>query len=184
MTVKRLRKIYDNSICIFNDGNYYNFFTTFKRKPIKVFLGLDSEFERHAINNGIEYINEYEVDLIQQWIKEDGKIFKYAVFPSEEEQIKIEGNGLKIKDCWSFKMKKGEEELFSDDRMNYSDELPDMRKKVKEYIGELGEEINRYVDLGEINVDGEDCEMIALKARIQTLEEVRGDLTSRLEELV
>jgi hypothetical protein len=53
--------------------------------------------------------------------------------------------------------------------------VPDMRQKVKEYIGELDEEIQRCIDWGEQNMNGEAYKVAAMECRIQTLEEVKND---------
>lgn len=68
----------------------------------------------------------------------------------------------------------------------------DMREKVKEYIAELDEEIKRCIDQGESILaaigDYDEKPMpikyIELEERVQTLNEVKCDLESRLEELV
>ena len=53
--------------------------------------------------------------------------------------------------------------------------MPDMRQKGKEYIGELDEEIQRCIDWGEQNMNGEAYKVAAMECRIQTLEEVKND---------
>ena len=53
--------------------------------------------------------------------------------------------------------------------------VPDMRQKVKEYIGELDEEIQRCIDWGEQNMNAEAYKVAAMECRIQTLEEVKND---------
>lgn len=65
-----------------------------------------------------------------------------------------------------------------------NDDFPDMREKVKEYIGELEKEIQRCVDWIEENMNGEACKVAAMESRIQTLGEVKNDLLNRLEELI
>lgn len=62
--------------------------------------------------------------------------------------------------------------------------MPDIREKVKEYIGELEEEIQRCVDWVEQNMNGEACKVVAMKCKIQTLDEVKNDLKNRLEEVI
>lgn len=61
---------------------------------------------------------------------------------------------------------------------------PDMRKKVKEYIGELDMEIERLEDSLKITylVISEMCTVVAIKSRLQTIIEVKNDLLGRLEE--
>ena len=61
---------------------------------------------------------------------------------------------------------------------------PDMRKKVKEYIAELDEEISRCEIWIEENMNIEACKVTVMETRAQTLNEVKCDLESRLEELV
>ena len=64
-------------------------------------------------------------------------------------------------------------------------ELPDMRKKVKEYISELNEEIDRCHKLAEQNMqDASTTAAEMMMARVQTLTEVKNDLQGRLDELV
>lgn len=63
---------------------------------------------------------------------------------------------------------------------------PDMREKVKEYIGELDEEIIRCEKLYEdVSVGYSDpTRSLTIQCRIETLSQVKGDLESRLEELI
>lgn len=75
----------------------------------------------------------------------------------------------------------------AENRLNYFEELPDMREKVKEYIGELEEEIQRCLNIMiDLTVRNrlKDMKQIELETRIQTLDEVKNDLKNRLEELV
>lgn len=68
------------------------------------------------------------------------------------------------------------------ERLYQYENQPDMREKVKEYIGELDTEIKRVE--GEIvNTDDKDYEA-RMMSRIYALTEVRSDLLSRLEEVV
>lgn len=60
--------------------------------------------------------------------------------------------------------------------------MSDMREKVKEYIGELEDEIQRCIDWIEQNMNSEACKVAAMESRIQTLGEVKNDLKKRLEE--
>lgn len=55
--------------------------------------------------------------------------------------------------------------------------LPDMRDKVREYIGELEREIKRLEE-------NENTEEIYIISRIEALQEVINDLKGRLEELI
>lgn len=59
-----------------------------------------------------------------------------------------------------------------------------MREKVREYITELDEEISRCEMWIEENISAEAGKIDAMKSRVQTLNEVKCDLESRLEELV
>ena len=72
---------------------------------------------------------------------------------------------------------------------------PDMREKLKEYISELGAEIDRCrriikEKLSDIQDDEEkeiycfSIEYITLKTRMITLSEVKNDLQSRLDEMI
>ena len=63
---------------------------------------------------------------------------------------------------------------------------PNMREKVKEYIDELDEEISRCEKIHEeVSVDYSDpTRSLAIQCRIETLSQVKGDLQSRLEELL
>ena len=64
--------------------------------------------------------------------------------------------------------------------------IPDMREKVREYIGELDEEISRCEELYEdVSVGYSDItRSLTIQCRIETLSQVKGDLESRLEELI
>ena len=61
---------------------------------------------------------------------------------------------------------------------------PDMREKVKEYIGELNAEYDRCMEWVEEHMDGEACQVSAMEMRAKTLMEVKNDLEGRLEELI
>ena len=61
---------------------------------------------------------------------------------------------------------------------------PDMREKVREYISELDKEYNRCMDWIEEHMNGEACQVSAMEIRAKTLNEVKNDLESRLEELI
>ena len=61
---------------------------------------------------------------------------------------------------------------------------PDMREKLKEYISELGTEIERCHKLAEQNMDDEATTVAEMMVvRVQVLTEVKNDLQGRLEEL-
>ena len=66
---------------------------------------------------------------------------------------------------------------------NYENQ-PDMREKVKEYIGELDAEYDRCMDWIEEHINGESCQVSEMEMRAKTLMEVKNDLQGRLEELV
>ena len=59
---------------------------------------------------------------------------------------------------------------------------PDMREKVKEYVGELDMEIERLENDLEKFMCSEACTVVAIESRLQTIIEVRNDLLGRLEE--
>ena len=61
---------------------------------------------------------------------------------------------------------------------------PDMREKVKEYIGELEMEIDRLTLYLEQHMNGEACEVTEIETKIKTLQEIINDLKGRLEEKV
>ena len=61
---------------------------------------------------------------------------------------------------------------------------PDMKEKVKEYIGELDAEYDRCMDWIEEHMDSEACQVSAMEMRAKTLNEVKNDLQGRLEEVV
>ena len=67
---------------------------------------------------------------------------------------------------------------------NYENQ-PDMREKVREYIGELDKEIERCHHLAEQNMNDEATTVAEMMVvRVQTLNEVKNDLQGRLEELI
>lgn len=75
----------------------------------------------------------------------------------------------------------------AENRLNYlesKEQMPDMRLKVEEYIVELDEEIDRCISWDEKHMDCEACKVIAMEARLETLNEVKHDLKRRLNELV
>lgn len=59
---------------------------------------------------------------------------------------------------------------------------PNMREKIKEYIGELDMEIERLEDDLEKFTYSKMCTVVAIKSRLQTIIEVKNDLLGRLEE--
>ena len=68
---------------------------------------------------------------------------------------------------------------------NYENQ-PDMREKVKEYIGELDAEISRCEKLYEdVSIKYSDpTRSLAIKCKIEIIVDIKGDLKSRLDELV
>lgn len=59
--------------------------------------------------------------------------------------------------------------------------MPDMREKVKEYIGELETEIQRCIELEKMESIGGS---LVIWARIEAPTEVKNDLKNRLEEVI
>ena len=66
---------------------------------------------------------------------------------------------------------------------NYENQS-DMRGKIREYISELDAEYGRCMDWIKEHMNGEACQVSAMKMRAKTLNEVKNDLQGRLEELV
>ncbi len=66
------------------------------------------------------------------------------------------------------------------------DDKPDMREKIKEYIGELDTEIDRLEsDLKkQMTYNVEDCKVSVTESRLNTIIEVKNDLLGRLEEVI
>lgn len=73
--------------------------------------------------------------------------------------------------------------------------MPDMREKIKEYISEIQEEIDRcvkliedkFVELGNDEAkENYSCgiEYAKIESRIETLGQVQNDLKNRLEEVI
>lgn len=62
---------------------------------------------------------------------------------------------------------------------------PDMREKIREYIGELDMETNRCEnELQKYYKSNGDIGVISMQNRIQVLIEVKNDLLGRLEEVI
>lgn len=63
---------------------------------------------------------------------------------------------------------------------------PDMREKIKEYIGELNTEIDRLEsDLEkQMTYNVEACKVTATESRLNAIIEVKNDLLERLEEVI
>ena len=70
------------------------------------------------------------------------------------------------------------------ERLYKYENQPDMREKVREYIGELDAEYDRCINWIEEHMDGEACQVSVMEMRAKTLMEVKNDLQGRLEELV
>lgn len=129
-------------------------------------------------------------------LKRDGNIYYIAEFYNDffyEKQERYLG------DCWikcDVKETLGIDlDEWEEKEIKCYDELPDMRKKVAEYIKELEMEIDRcekflverYSEPEKETVEGRQNDKIEnkiIESRIQTLNQVKGDLQSRLEELI
>ena len=61
---------------------------------------------------------------------------------------------------------------------------PDMMGKIREYISEVDAEYDRCMDWIEEHMDSETYQVTAMEMRAKTLNEVKNDLESRLEELI
>lgn len=61
---------------------------------------------------------------------------------------------------------------------------PDMREKIKEYIGELDTEIKRLEVQLEEHMDDEACIVTGIESRLNAIIEVKNDLLGRLEEVI
>lgn len=66
---------------------------------------------------------------------------------------------------------------------NYENQ-PDMREKVKEYIAELDEEIDRCSLWVKEHINNKSCDIAIMESRIETLIDVKNDLQSRLNEVI
>lgn len=66
------------------------------------------------------------------------------------------------------------------------DDKPDMREKIREYINELGTEIDRLEsDLEkQMTYNVEACKVTATESRLNAIIEVKNDLLGRLEEVI
>lgn len=62
--------------------------------------------------------------------------------------------------------------------------MQDMREKVKEYISEIQEEIDRCTLWVKEHINSEVCNIAIMESRIETLIEVTNDLQSRLDEVI
>lgn len=69
---------------------------------------------------------------------------------------------------------------------NMDQDKPNMREKIKEYIGELDTEIDRLEsDLEkQMTYNAEACKVTATESRLNAIIEVKNDLLGRLEEVV
>lgn len=61
---------------------------------------------------------------------------------------------------------------------------PDMREKIKEYIDEMDEEINRCDTWVKEHINNKSCDIAIMESRIETLTDVKNDLESRLDEVI
>ena len=61
---------------------------------------------------------------------------------------------------------------------------PDMREKIREYIGELDDEYARLEVELEKHLDDEACVVTEFETKMVTLLEVKNDLQGRLEETI
>ena len=82
-----------------------------------------------------------------------------------------------------------EEEYKNELELRYNNnkyEKPDMKEKVREYIGELNTEIDRLESELEkqITYSVEACKVTATESRLNALIEVKNDLLGRLEEVI
>lgn len=82
-----------------------------------------------------------------------------------------------------------EEEYKNEFELKYNNnkyKKPDMREKIKEYIGELDTEIDRLEsDLEkQMTYNVEACKVTATESRLNAIIEVKNDLLGRLEEVV
>lgn len=59
-----------------------------------------------------------------------------------------------------------------------------MREKVKKYISEIQDEIDRCTLYVEEHINGENMNIAIMESRIETLVEVKNDLQSRLDEVI
>lgn len=69
---------------------------------------------------------------------------------------------------------------------NMDQDKPDMREKIREYIGELDTEIDRLEsDLEkQMTYDVEACKVSATESRLNAITEVKNNLLGRLEEVI
>ena len=80
-----------------------------------------------------------------------------------------------------------EEEYKNEFELKYNSKKykkPDMREKVKEYIGELDTEIKRLEVQLEEHMDDEACIVTGIESRLNAIIEVKNDLLGRLEEVI
>lgn len=70
------------------------------------------------------------------------------------------------------------------ERLYQYENQPDMREKVKEYIGELDAEYNRLESELKKRLDDEACAVTELESVMRTLMWVKNDLQGRLEEVI
>lgn len=71
----------------------------------------------------------------------------------------------------------------AEDRLNYLEEK-NTEHKIKEYVIELDNEIDRCILWVEEHMNRKACIVSKMEGRIQALTEVKNDLQSRLDELI
>lgn len=99
-----LLKLCENSVYVFNSGKFYCFFSSFKKEPIYVFLGLDDEYIGYALENNIRYMDRKMHHDILCIIDDNHIPFGYSKMLGELEQTKLESN-LTIEQCFTSKKK-------------------------------------------------------------------------------
>lgn len=70
------------------------------------------------------------------------------------------------------------------EKMYRYENQPDMREKIREYIGELDDEYARLEVELEKHLDDEACVVTEFETKMVTLLEVKNDLQGRLEETI
>lgn len=194
--IKRTKKeeydVSSTNICYEGLGFYYD---------IKHKIGVEKRKIMADLEVGIIYDFIYEgsndTDLYNYVVlKRDGNIYYIAEYYND---FFYEMQERYLGDCW---IKCDVKETLGIDLNEWEekeikcyDELPDMRKKVAEYIRELETEIDRceknlierYSEPEKETVEERQNDKIEnkiIESRIQTLNQVKGDLQSRLEELI
>lgn len=88
--------------------------------------------------------------------------------------------------CPKYGRKLTKENFKGTDFGNMNQDKPNMREKIKEYIGELDTEIDRLEsDLEkQMTYNAEACKVTATESRLNAIIEVKNDLLGRLEEVI